>query len=197
MFRILEAVGMLAPIGGIVVMVMYWRRAKSSLAWGVAGAVVALIASAVGFLGPRLSLLGGGGTSGEALLGNMQSWALLRVALLALSVILLVIGTCAGRKGARTPLGWLMTGIPLVAVGLALSFIHVDLGASNEGLSEILGLLLETAQFALLGLGVLLLCLAVVSGRSTADGRREPVTAVVGIAMKAKQFYDRAHDRRR
>ncbi|KXO91303.1 hypothetical protein [Tsukamurella pseudospumae] len=197
MFRILEVVGMLAPVAGIVIMVIYRRRATAGVVWGVAGAIVALIASVVGFLGPRLSLLGGGTDSGDALLDNLHSWALLRVALLLVSVILLVIGAFSGRDGTRTPVGWLAGGIPLVLVGFALTFVHVDFGADSEGASEIVGLLVETAQFALLGLGVLLLCLAVVSGRSTSDGRREPAQMVVGAAMQAKQFYDRAHARRR
>ncbi|GAA1153400.1 hypothetical protein GCM10009583_24350 [Ornithinicoccus hortensis] len=197
MFRALEAVGVLAPIGGIVLMIMYRQRARTGVTWGIAGAVVALAASIVGFLGPRLSLFSGGGASGEAFLGTMRAWALLRVALLAVSVILVVIGAFAGRQGGRTPVAWLSTGLALVAVGSALTFVHVGLGTNNEDLSEILGLLVETAQFALLGLGVLLLCLAVVSGRPTADGRREPAAAVANAAIKAKQFYDRAHVNRR
>lgn len=197
MFRILEVVGMLAPVAGIVVMCVYRRRAATGVAWGVVGAVAALVASAVGFLGPRLSLLGGGMDSGDALLGNMRSWALLRVGLLLLSVVLLVVGAFSGRGGDRTPVVWLAAGIPLVIVGFALTFVHVRFGGDHEGLSEIVGLLVETAQFALLGLGVLLLCLAVVSGRSAEDGRREPAQMVIGAAMQAKQFYDRVHARRR
>lgn len=197
MFRFLEAVGILAPIGGIVVMVMYRRRATAGVAWGTAGAVLSLIASLLGLLGPRVSLLGGGGTSGEAFLGNMHMWALLRLALLALSVALLVVGAYVGRRGSRKPVVWLATGIPLVLVGFALSFIHVELGGDSAGLSEILGLLVEIVQFAMLGLGVIALSLAVVSDRSNEDGRREPAAVVVGAAMNAKRFYDRIHDRRR
>ncbi|TCP52016.1 hypothetical protein EV191_106180 [Tamaricihabitans halophyticus] len=197
MFRVLEIIGVLAPIVGIVVLLIYRRRAMTGVVWGIAGALMAAIASLVGFAGPRLSLFSGGTSSGEQLLRNMESWAMIRLGLLVISVGLLVVGALSGRRGEPAPTGWLALGIPLAIVGSALAFVHFDFGPDSEGATEIVGILVEIAEFALLGLGVLVLCVAVVSGRGQQDGRTEPGTALVNTAMRAKRLYDQYHARDR
>jgi len=134
-----------------------------------------------------------GTSSGRPLVDALHAWALVRTALLFVSVGLLTIGTFRARHGHRTPTGWLIAGLSLATLGFTLSFIHVNLGADGKDASEVVSLLIETVQFALVGAGVLLLCLGVVSGRPAADGRREPSRALLDGAIQIKQFYDRTH----
>lgn len=82
-----------------------------------------------------------GTSSGRPLVDALHAWALVRTALLFVSVGLLTIGTFRARHGHRTPTGWLIAGLSLATLGFALSFIHVNLGADGEDASEVVSVL--------------------------------------------------------
>lgn len=200
MFRIVELIGLLAPLAGIVLLVLYRRRAVSGAAWGIAGCSLALLASAIGLSGEGLAALGilGGGDFSQ----QLHAWSLMRFAVLVFALVLLVVGSLSGRGGRA----WSRNGgvIALVGCGLGLALLGalvqllpVDLGPQHEGLTTLLEIVMETIQFALMGVGVLFLCLAVVSGRPRTDDRGEPSELVGRSVAHAWRLYRQLHARRR
>lgn len=71
----------------------------------------------------------------------------------------------------------------------------IDLGSDHEGLTAMAGVLLETAEFGFLGLGIVLLCIAAATGRSGADGRSDPADLARRAGSTAWRMY--AETRRR
>jgi hypothetical protein len=57
-FRLLEFAGLLAPVGAVVLLVLYRRRARLGAVWGIIGCGVALLGSVAGVLAPRLAGVG-------------------------------------------------------------------------------------------------------------------------------------------
>lgn len=186
MGKLIELLGVLAPFAGIAVLVIYRRRAPGAAALGMAGAALAGIGSLAGMLGDRVVYFGGGGA--EGMLERLEGWGLIRLCLVLAGAALLVI---AGAIGAQDGRGhrWALIGAALAccAVGFALRFTHLDLG-DHDGLQFLAAMAIETAQFGLLGLGILLLCIAVISRRGD-DGRTEPLALARDAGMKAWQSY--------
>lgn len=92
-------------------------------------------------------------SSHRSLVETLHTWALVRTAPLFDRVALLSVSTLRARHGYRTPIGRLIAVVWLATLGFALGFIHVDFGAEDESASEVVGLLIETAQFALVSAG--------------------------------------------
>lgn len=195
MLRVLEVVGLLAPLVGVVALVMYRRRLGVALGWGIAGCLCALAGSAVSLIGPRVALLsavtGDGGMAD--LLERLGGWVLARFALLLASVVLLLIASVSGSRRRGLPVEWLLPGLLLVGLGVAMHFVHPDVSPEHQRLGVIIDLLLEAVQFGLLGLGILGLCGAVVA-RRTADGDtlREPGELLRAGASGAMRLYARS-----
>lgn len=210
MFRILELVGLLAPVAGIVLLVVY-RRGATGAGWGVVGCVLALVASGIGIADTRLAAVGslGGASFGEQLSG----WTVGRFVVLALAVALLLIGAAAGRRptvrnsprGAAAPAGppanrtvtaLMIVGVALSAIGIVVQFVPIDLGVDHAGLTEVIGLLMETVEFALIGAGVFALCLAIVTDRPRSGSLPDPGDWLKRSAVGVHRLYRQFHERR-
>lgn len=70
-----------------------------------------------------------------------------------------------------------------------MQFVVVDLGSQHQRLTAILGVALEIAQAALLGLGFLVLCIAAVAYREGRDGRQEPTRLAARIGSTMWRLY--------
>src|SRR5699024_8127991 len=57
LFRILELIGLLAPIAGLVFVTGYRRRSAPAFKWGITACLVGCLASACGIFGIRFSIL--------------------------------------------------------------------------------------------------------------------------------------------
>ncbi|MCF2586473.1 hypothetical protein [Brevibacterium sp. UCMA 11752] len=210
MFRILELVGLLAPAAGVVLLVIYRRRATVGAGWGIAGCVVALLASGVGIADTRLAAIGSLG--GATFVEQLHGWTLGRFGLLTLAVALLLIGAAAGRKqtahstshgvgsarptASRTVTMLVITGLALSTIGIVMQFVPIDLGNDHEGLTEIIGLLMETVEFALIGAGVLALSFAIVTDRPRSDSLPDPDDWLKRSALGVHRLYRQFHERR-
>lgn len=210
MFRILELVGLLAPVAGIVLLVVYRRGAAVGARVGIVGCVVALLASGIGIADTRLAVVG---SLGEASFGEQLSgWTVGRFVLLALAVALLLLGASAGRRrtahnstrdvgsagptASRTVTTLMITGVALAAIGIVVQFVPIDLGVDHERLTKIIGLLMETVEFALLGAGVFALCLAIVTDRPRSDSLPDPGDWLKRSALGAHRLYRQFYERR-
>jgi len=204
MIRILELVGLLAPLAGLALLIVYRRTTpRASLVLALSGCALAMLGVLVGFLGRRALPLGslhGGGFAGMADL--MSQVSLLRLALLGVAAALLAVAALQGRpgrarrSGRATALPWLAAGAVLLGIGLVVTvpvtgLEHELTGRDHEGLALLAGLIGETVEFATLGLGILALTVAVTTGRRSEDagtGRRssrDPAVIVVDTARSA------------
>lgn len=218
MIRIIELVGLLAPIGALVVLLRYRTRSPTAFRWGVAGCAAGIAATVLGVLGMRWSLrqtvINGGGA--EDLLAQLSVWSLARFALLLLAAALLIVAALVDRGGsgreasgrgasgrggsgrdgaadagpARRPKGWIAGGVILMALSLLLKAIPVELGADHEGLTMIVDLLKEVLEVGFLGAGILLLSVAAVAHRSGDDQRSEPTELARRAGVAAWRLYN-------
>lgn len=189
MLRLLDLVGLLAPLLGAVLLVRYRRRSRAAFALGAVACAAGLAASAIGLLNVRLSVAAAvaAGEGLDAVLERMDGWAVARFALLVVAGGLLVVASIVDRRGRR-PVGWIASGALLLLAGIALHAVAVDLGPDRPRLTTIASMLLEVAQTGLLGLGLLVLCVAAVANRPAVDGRAEPselASRVAGAAWRA------------
>ncbi|WP_145997427.1 MULTISPECIES: hypothetical protein [unclassified Brevibacterium] len=210
-FRILELVGLLAPAAGIVLLVIY-RRGAAGGAWvGIVGCLLALLASGIGIADTRLAAVG---SLGEASFGEqLTGWTVGRFVLLTLAVALLLTGASAGRRRTvrtspgsaaapagptanRTVTALMITGVALSLIGIVVQFVPIDLGVDHERLTTIIGLLMETVEFALLGGGVFALCLAIVTDRPLSGSLPDPGDWLKRSAVGAHRLYRQFHERR-
>ncbi|GAA4283583.1 hypothetical protein GCM10022261_11140 [Brevibacterium daeguense] len=190
MLRLLELIGLVAPVVGGVLLFRYRGRSGAAFGWGMAACVLGLLSSGIGLSGQRLSIvaafLAGDGTAG--VLELMDGWALLRFALLFTAGLLLVVAALVDRRGAA-PLWWLIPGALLVVAGVGLHFVHVDLGADHERLTAIATVLLEILENGTLGLGFLVLCCAAVAHREGNDALPEPAVLARSAGATIWQVY--------
>src|SRR5699024_11727742 len=110
--------------------------------------------------------------------------------LLLCACALLLIAACVDRPGSR-PVCWMALGVVLLAAGMGLGFVAVDLGAERERLTEIVMVLFGVAQTGVLGVGFLVLCVAAVAHRPARDSRQEPADAARYAAIRLCQAYVR------
>lgn len=190
MLRVVEIIGLLAPIGGAVLLFLYRKRSRIAYAWGIIACLLGVAASGIGLFGLRLSILGAIETDAgvTGVVQRMDSWTLLRFALLVLATGLLVIAASVDRHKTR-PVRWMLSGIALTILGVGVQFVVVDLGSQHQRLTAIVGVALEIAQAALLGLGFLVLCIAAVAYREGRDGRQEPTRLAARIGSTMWRLY--------
>lgn len=195
MLKLFEIVGMLGPIAGIVVLAVHRRRAPRAAAVGILGASFATAASIAGFIGARAAYFGGDGLEGIS--ERVEQWSTVRLALLLIGAALLVaaalVGSGAGRRGRGTIV---VVGVIAVAIGAALRYATVDLHAEHEFLNVLIPMALEAVQFAFLGAGALILSLAVVSLRPTAEDAPEPLARARQMATSLWGAYRDSRTRR-
>lgn len=184
--KIVELLGLLAPVVGAVVLILYRRRAPGPVAIGLAGCVAAGAASVVGLVGSRAIFFGGGGVEGMA--HRVEDWGLLRLSLVAVGLVLLIVAGCVGPHASRGWVPLLSSGAVAVIASTALRLVPSEI-EGERGLSLLLALGLETVQFGILGLGVLVLCVAVVSSRPVHDERPEPTALAGRFASSAWRSY--------
>jgi cytochrome bd-type quinol oxidase subunit 2 len=188
MSKIIEALGALAPFAGIALLFVYRSRSPRPAALGILGAGLAGLGSIAGLLGDRVALFG----SSDELLERLEGWALVRLVLLVTGTAILVIAAAAGTSRGRAHRWSLIAAALLFTVaGTALRFVHIDLGDDHHGLQLLVTMAIEMLQFGLLGIGILVLCIAVVS-RRVDDGRPEPLRLARAAAQRAWQAYQRS-----
>lgn len=191
----MEIVGMLAPVAGIVVLFWYRRRAPRAVLVGILGALFAAAGSVVGFIGGRAAYFGGGGL--EGIFERVEQWSLIRLVLLLAGVMLLSIAAFIGPREGRSTRGALVAvGVVAAAIGTALGAVTVEIHAEHEFVNFLIPMLVETAQFALLGAGVFILSTAVVSRRPSDDGGKDPLTQARQVATTLWGAYRDARTRR-
>lgn len=184
--KVVELLGLLAPVVGAVILILYRRRAPGPVAIGLVGCVAAGAASVVGLVGSRAIFFGGGGV--EGMTHRVEDWGLLRLSLLAIGLVLLIVAGCMGRHVSRGWVPLLAAGAVAVIVSTALRLVPSEI-EGESGLSLLLAMGLETVQFGILGLGVLVLCVAVVSSRPVRDERPEPTALAGRVASSAWRSY--------
>ncbi|MGN7978588.1 hypothetical protein ACTJJ4_13510 [Microbacterium sp. 22195] len=180
MSKIIGLVGMLAPLAALAVLIVHRRRAPLPAAIGMAGAALASLGTVAEFLSERAAWLGSDGM--EGVLERLEGWGLLRFGLVAGGLVLLLVAVCVGpgRAVPRFPLA--LGGATAAALGIAMRLMPLDLG-DLEGATRFFAVMaLDTLQFGLLGAGILLVAIAVVSGR---DAGPEPLHGVIRIARRA------------
>jgi len=194
MLRIIELLGLLAPVAAVVLLVLYRTRSRSAFLLGLAGSLVAALATAVGLVSERASLVAamssGGGMS--EMLEQLDRWAWARFGLLVLGAALLVAAALVDRAEQRAPLGWIAGGLLLAVLGVAARGLDVPV-PGHDGLEMVLGFVIEAVEAALLGVGILLLAVAAVAhrpGRAGASDRRpEPTDLARRAGVAAWRLY--------
>lgn len=190
LFRVLEIVGLLAPIGGTILLLLYRKRSPSAFAWGITACVLGIIASGIGFFGTRISVasayIADAGIEGVS--ERLDSWTLIRFCLLVVASVLLVVAALVDRGSAK-PVAWLVSGLFLMSAGAGMHFISTDLGSEHERLTVIVGMLIEIAQVGLLGGGFLVLCIAAIAHREGNDGRQDPTQLATRVGTTAWRIY--------
>lgn len=197
MFRIIEILGIVAPLAALVLLVVHRRAIPStSLVLGVIGCVLAALNVLVGFVGKRVVWFGsldGGGL--EGMLGWLGTVAALRLGLLVLAVVLLVIAAFHGRSAPGRVLPWVLGAAVPLLVGLITPLLvgeveHELLARDHGGLAVMATLLGEAVQFAALGLGILALSVGVTTGRRGASApERDSAVLVRDMAHSAWSAY--------
>lgn len=190
MFRVLEVVGLLAPIGGAVLLLFYRKRSQPAFACGITACAAGVVASGIGVFGTRISIASAFAADEgiEGVVERLDSWTPIRFGLLVVAGALLVIAALIDRQGTK-PVAWIVGGLLLMGAGLGLNFVTVDVGSEHERLTEIAGMLIEIAQAAVLGVGFLALCLAAIAYRPGSDGRRDPTELAAHVGMTAWRIY--------
>lgn len=193
MGKLIGIAAALAPFAGIAILIVYRKRAPGPVALGTAGAALAGVGSLSTLFGERAALFGGGGMHG--MIERLEGWGLVRLGLMLAGALLLIVAGALGDARGRS-FRWSLITVALAAsaVGTALRFVHLDLGEDHPGLEVLAAMALEGVQFALLGLGILLLCIAVVSRRGD-DGRAEPLGLVRDAGTTAWRAYQDARRR--
>lgn len=190
MFRVLEVVGLLAPLGGGVLLYLYRKRSRRAFTWGTVACVLGIAASGIGFFGTRISITSAfmGSEGIEGVLARLDMWALIRFGLLVAAGVLLVVAALADRQRDR-PVSWIVTGFILMGGGAGMHFVSLDMGSEHERLSAIVGMVIEIAQAGLLGAGFLVLCIAAIAHRPGTDGHREPTELAARLGTGAWRIY--------
>src|SRR5690606_1952521 len=107
MLRILELAGLLAPVMGAALLLVYRRRSAKAFVWGLAACVLGLLATAIGVLAPRLSALDAvlADADFDGVLARMDAWTLLQYGVLLVACALLIVAARVDRERG-VPLGW-------------------------------------------------------------------------------------------
>lgn len=191
MLRVLEVAGLVGPVLGGVVLFVYRDRFRPALMWGTIACVLALASLLLGVFGDRVSIAGVL-VSGR---GIDEAWAsaslvfLVRLVLLLVASGVLVIAALVGRDG-RSPVGWIAAGVVTMAAGVGLHFIEVDFGGEHRGLAAMAEMMVEVVEIGLVGIGFLVLCVAVVAKRPVGDsGRADPAELARDLAARAWRAY--------
>ncbi|UJP09810.1 hypothetical protein L2X99_15725 [Microbacterium sp. KUDC0406] len=191
MSKLIELVGMLAPFAALVLLFLHRRRAAGPAWLGMIGAALAGCGSVAELIGSRVSWIGVSDmTEG---LERLEGASLVRFALVVAGILLLLVAALigGGRTVPRIPLA--IGGVVAAAVGGAMRFVHLDLG--DGGFARFVAITaVDLAQFGLLGFGVLLLGIAVISGR---DDGPEPLDDAVRWAGAIARRVQSAHELRR
>jgi hypothetical protein len=191
MSKLIELVGMLAPFAALVLLFLHRRRAPGPAWLGMVGATLAGCGSIAELIGSRVSWLGI--SDMEEGLERLEGASLVRFGLVAVGILLLLVAALVGggRTVPRIPLA--IGGIAAAVLGGAMRFVHLDVG--DDGFARFVATTaVDLVQFGLLGLGVLLLGIAVVSGR---DDGPEPLDDAVRWARVIARRVQSAREVRR
>lgn len=191
MLRIIELLGLLAPIGAVVLLVHYRRRSRAAFGWGIAGCLLAALASGIGVIGHQASVATGlsSGAGVDGVLDQMGTWAWARFLILVLATGLLVVAALVDRPHRNRPMGWILGGLALGVLGVLTRVLDLPI-EGHEGLTVVVEILLEAVEAALLGLAVLALAVAAVANRSGTDSRPEPTDVARRAGMAAWRLYN-------
>jgi len=188
--RIVELLGLLAPVAGGILLFLYRRRSMLAFTWGVVACVLGLIASGMGLIGVRFSIVSAyrSDSGVDGVLEMLDVWILLRFGLLFVAGLVLVIAAIVDRE-SKPPISWITVGLAVMVSGLGAHFIEPDLGAGHERLGRILAVFIEIIQHGLLGVGFLILCVAAMANRPDDDDRIEPTELFRNVGGAAWRSY--------
>src|SRR5690625_5876605 len=118
MFRIIELLGLLAPVAAGILLIRYRQRSRTAFGWGITGCVLAALASGIGVVGERASVvLGlGSGAGVDGMLEQMGTWAWVRFLLLVVGVEILVVVALVDRRDGHRTTGRIIGGVLLEAM---------------------------------------------------------------------------------
>lgn len=199
MVRILELIGLLAPLVSIALLIVSRRGTpRTSLAFGVSGCGLAMASVLVGFLGARALPLAAAGDGGlDAMADLLSATSLIRLGLLGGAVLLLTLAALRRREDFSPTVPWLVAAAILLLLGLlvkvpVVELEHLLIARDHEGLALVAALVGDSVEFGALGLGVLALAVAVTTGRrgSGSDRQgRDSATLVTDSARSAWTAY--------
>ncbi len=179
MFKVIGLVGTLAPVVVLVFLFVHRRRAPLPAGLGMIGAALAGVGSLAEFVSSRTVWFGDDGA--EDMVQRIEAWDLLRFGVVVGGLVLLVVAALIGpgRTVPRIPLA--VGGMIVAALGCAMRFVHPDLADADGTVRVLATMAIGTVQYGLLGLGILLVGIAVVSGR---DAGPEPLGQAATIARR-------------
>ncbi|MFC7375712.1 MULTISPECIES: hypothetical protein [unclassified Brachybacterium] len=175
----IQLVGLAAPIIGAAFLVLFRQRAPGPVTVGLLACAAGIAASIIGLLSEKSVFLG---RDLEGMTHHLEMWGMVRLTVIALTVVLLMTAAGLGPHVSPTWIPLLLTGGVSSAAGAALRFVPIDLGPEHEGLTFLALMVSEALQFGLIGIGMILMCLAVVASRPAKDGRDEPLALARRIA---------------
>lgn len=189
MLRVLELLGLLGPVVGLVLLVLWRKRVSAQpMIVAVVGAVIAVGASGLAVLGERAIWLGGSeGVMERFETVSLWRWIVLMVAVVALSVAVLI-----GRAAGERPIGWLAMGWLLFLLGFGANLgtgaavRGLDQG-SEHGLASLAQIVGDTVQFAAVGLAIVVLCVGVAARRT--GGGSDAGAEAMELAGRAWRAY--------
>ncbi|MGX1933912.1 hypothetical protein [Microbacterium resistens] len=162
MTKLIELIGLLAPFAAMALLFLHRRRAPGPAGIGMIGAAIAAVGSVADVIGSRTVWFGG--DSGE-MLEQLEWWGMLRLGLVGAGVAILLTAALVGRGRAVPRIPLAVGGLVAAGLGVLVPFAPVGVEDLHGFLRFVVTMGLETLQFGLLGAGILLLALAVVSGR--------------------------------
>lgn len=183
-------VGLLAPLGGAILLFLYRKRSHPAFVLGIAACVLGITASGIGFFAPRISVVSAytADSGVEGVIERLDSWTLIRFCLLLVASVLLVVAALVDRRNSVS-VAWLFAGLLLTGTGAGMHFVSADLGSGHERLTVILGILIEIVQAGFLGGGFLVLCIAAIANREGGDGRQDPTELAARLGTTVWRIY--------
>lgn len=192
MSRIIELLGLLAPLIVLSILLLNRQRAPFPVAVGVVGATVVATGTLTELVAHRAAWFGGGGMEGA--IDRLEGWGLVRFCLVAIGALLLTAAAFigGGRTAPRVPLA--IGGIASAVLGNAMRFVHLDLDGAGRITRVLTAIALDIVQFGLLGAGLILLGIAVVSGR---DDGPEPLDQSITFVRRGLHTLGSVRGKRR
>ncbi|WP_166972553.1 hypothetical protein [Brevibacterium atlanticum] len=170
--QILEGVGLLAPVAGFALILIYVRAIpRRAFSLAVIGCILLGASLIIGSVG-QYTMIYSGIMHGEvsALLDHSSLLTVIRVSIIILGSVALGVAGVIDREPSSRPVAWLSAGIILSSVGLVANVVlsiveHLLAKEGFGGVAVVVILLGESLTFAVLHIGAFTLAIAVVKRR--------------------------------